>query len=273
MSKLKYWWIIQNLQSYNEHPDLIGCGVKEGTNVPTHRAFASIKKGDFVVYYATGDMVLIGIFEIVSDRDVLHDDEYWHDIAVYRIKPAFMPTEGFFVDWKKLLFDPKFSFRLFPNKKRWTYKIWKHYIHSLSSEDFETIKSAILSRKYETAVEAREKTISERLGPAFGTIDLLFEPVDEMGVVYLFAKHHRELGFPFIVKLRSKYPDVIAINTKGETKLIELEFRSSNFNHAPKGCDYIVCWIDDLEDELKDKLPKIIDLRNSLSNIYRKQGS
>jgi len=54
-------------------------------------------------------------------------------------------------------------------------------------------------------------------------------------------------------------------------QLIELEFRSSNFNHDPKGCDFIICWIDDIEESLKKKLPAIIDLKNELSNIYSKQ--
>lgn len=270
---LKYWWIIQSLEAYNQHPDLIGCSLKEGTERPTHPKFQEIKKGDYVVYYATGDKVLVGIFEVASNMERLRDDEYWGNDAIYRLNPSIMPAEGFFVDWKKLLFDPAVSFDLFPKKERWVYTIWKHYIHPLSTRDFETIKTAVSSRRYEVPVEVEEKTISERLGPAFGTIDLLFEPVDEMGLVYLFARHHREIGFPFIVKLRSKYPDVIAIDTKGERKLIELEFRSSSFNHDPKGCDYIVCWIDDLEDELKKKLPQIIDLRKSLSSIYSKQGT
>ena len=177
--------------------------------------------------------MLVGIFEVVSNMERLRDDEYWGNDAIYRLNPSIMPTAGFFVDWKKLLFDPAVSFDLFPKKERWVYTIWKHYIHPLSARDFETIKTAVSSRRYEVPVEVEEKTISERLGPAFGTIDLLFEPVDEMGLVYLFARHHREIGFPFIVKLRSKYPDVIAIDTKGERKLIELEFRSSSFNHDP----------------------------------------
>ena len=273
MGELKYWWIIQSLESYNQHPDLIGCSLKEGTGRLTHPKFQEIKKGDFVVYYATGDKVLVGIFEVVSNMEMLRADEYWGDDAIFRLKPSIMPTESFFFAWRKLLFDPEVTFDLFPDKEKWQYRVWKHYIHPLSAKDFDTIKNAISSRKYEVPAETEEKTISERLGPAFGTIDLLFEPVDEMGVVYLFAKHHRELGFPFIVKLRRMYPDVIAIDTKGERALIELEFRSSSFNHDPKGCDYIVCWIDDLEDELKKNLPKIIDLRKSLSNIYSKQDS
>jgi hypothetical protein len=177
--KLKYWWIIQSLEAYNQHPDLIGCGLKEGTDRPTHQKFQEIKKGDFVVYYATGDKVLVGIFEVASNVEMLRDDAYWGESAVFKLKPAFMPAEGSFIDWKKVLFDLALTFDLFPDKENWVYKIWKHYIHSLSPRDFETIKKAVLSHKYETSVDVEEKTISERLGPAFGTIDLLFEPVDE----------------------------------------------------------------------------------------------
>ena len=252
---------------------MIGCGIKKGTSIPIHKKFSEIEKGDHIVYYATGDMVLIGIFEVISERDTMHNDEDWGDRLVYHIKPAFMPNEDYFVDWKELLFEQDVSFDLFPVKERWQFKIWNKYIHPLSQADYELIKKGILSHKYETTIETKEKTIFERLGPAFGTIDLLFEPVDEMGVVYLFAKHHREIGFPFIVKLRSKYPDVVAIDMKGERKLLELEFRSSNFNHDPKGCDFIVCWIDDLDAELKKKLPKIIDLSKTLSSIYSKHNS
>lgn len=267
---LKHWWIIQSLEAYAQHPDLIGCTLKNGTNIPIHTSFSKIKQGDHIVYYATGDKVLVGIFEVSSEMDFLKDDEDWEDSAIFRLKPAIMPTTGFFLDWKKLLLDPSVSFDLFPNKNQWTYKIWRRYIHPLSEKDHETIKNAIISRRYETRVEVEEKTISERLGPAFSTIDLLFEPVDEMGVVYIFARHHREIGFPFIVKLRRQYPDVIAIDTQGERKLLELEFKSSGFSHDPKGCDCIVCWIDDLDEEFKKKLPRIIDLRKALADIYSK---
>ena len=268
---MKYWWIIQSLESFDQHSDMIGCSLKKGTDQPIHKQFSKIKKGDNIVYYVTGDKALLGIFEVTSEMEILNDDAEWGDIATYKIKPEIMPTTGYYLDWKKLLFDPNVSFDLFPNKDRWPYKIWNRYIHPLTQSDYETIKNAILTHKYESKIEVEEKTISERLGPAFGIIDLLFEPVDEMGVVYIFARHHREIGFPFIVKLRRKFPDAIAIDTKGERKLIELEFRSSNFNHDPKGCDFIVCWVNDVEEKLKKRLPEIIDLKKELSNIYSKQ--
>lgn len=44
VGRLRYWWIIQSLEAYNQHPDLIGCGLKEGTERPTHPKFQEIKK-------------------------------------------------------------------------------------------------------------------------------------------------------------------------------------------------------------------------------------
>src|SRR6185437_402521 len=75
----------------------------------------------------------------------------------------------------------------------------------------------------------------------------VYGPVNEMGVVGLFAKMSDELGF-IIEEIRAAYPDCIArrkVNKGWERVGIELEFRSSNFKqhgHDPTGCDLIVCW-------------------------------
>jgi hypothetical protein len=98
---------------------------------------------------------------------------------------------------------------------------------------------------------------------------LLFSPVDELGVACLFFTHHKELGFPYIVKASSKFPDVTAIDKDGETTYIELEYKSSDFilhGHSPEECDYIVCWEDDLE-EKPDKFPEIISLKNEIPKL------
>jgi hypothetical protein len=98
---------------------------------------------------------------------------------------------------------------------------------------------------------------------------LLFSPVDELGVACLFFTYHKELGFPYIVKASSKFPDVIAIDKDGETTYIELEYKSSDFirhGHLEEECDYIVCWEDDLE-EKPDEFPKIIPLKNEIPKL------
>jgi hypothetical protein len=76
---------------------------------------------------------------------------------------------------------------------------------------------------------------------------LVYGPVNEMGVVALFAKISEELGF-IIEEVKAGFPDCIArrqIDKGWERVAIEFEYLSSNFNrhgHDPEGCDMIVCW-------------------------------
>ena len=72
-------------------------------------------------------------------------------------------------------------------------------------------------------------------------------PVNEQGVVFLFGMVCFELGF-VVESIRTGYPDCEAkrrVSQKGdkwERVRIEFEYRSSNFDHDPNGCDLIVCW-------------------------------
>ena len=69
-------------------------------------------------------------------------------------------------------------------------------------------------------------------------------PSEEQGVVALFAVLLPELGFE-IEHIGASFPDCIAWRTGGEGRervAIEFEFRSSGFDHDPRGCDLVVCW-------------------------------
>jgi hypothetical protein len=80
----------------------------------------------------------------------------------------------------------------------------------------------------------------------------VYGPVNEMGVVALFAKLSEELGF-IIEEVRAGFPDCIArrqVDKGWERVAIEFEFKSSNFRqhgHDPDACDLIVCWERDWE--------------------------
>ncbi|MCX7426270.1 MAG: hypothetical protein NTW96_11700 [Planctomycetia bacterium] len=75
----------------------------------------------------------------------------------------------------------------------------------------------------------------------------VYGPVNEMGVVALFAMLSEELGF-IIEEVRSEFPDCIARRkvTRGwERVTIEFEYKSSSFRrhgHDSSSCDLIVCW-------------------------------
>ncbi len=85
------------------------------------------------------------------------------------------------------------------------------------------------------------------VGDAINFRGLVYGPVNEMGVVALFAKVSEELGF-IIEEVKAGFPDCVArrqIDKGWERVAIEFEFASSNFcrhGHDPHGCDLIVCW-------------------------------
>jgi hypothetical protein len=83
---------------------------------------------------------------------------------------------------------------------------------------------------------------------------LLYEPRYEQGVVALFAAICEDEFSVRIAEVRQRYPDCIARRISpsgrlGREVLIEFEYRSSGFNHDPKGCEWLVCWTHDLSDD------------------------
>ena len=76
-----------------------------------------------------------------------------------------------------------------------------------------------------------------------------YAPEGELGVVYLFSKLQRKLGYLSIVRLGDAFPDCEAIKLGGKRVQIEFEFRSGNFlpQHGEDGLkkvNEIVCWED-----------------------------
>jgi len=68
-------------------------------------------------------------------------------------------------------------------------------------------------------------------------VPILFEPVNELGVVMVFGMIHKQLCFP----------DAVVMDRDGELRRIEFEYRLSNFlqhRHDPSKCDFIICWED-----------------------------
>jgi len=100
-------------------------------------------------------------------------------------------------------------------------------------------------------------------------LGLLFSPQYEQEVVYLFSNFHKELGFPYINSIQTSFPDVSAIDSDRKTVTIELEVYASGFlehNHEKSGCDYIVCWENDIVDVPED-FPEIISLKEFIEEF------
>ncbi|HWB59446.1 MAG TPA: hypothetical protein VG733_08140 [Chthoniobacteraceae bacterium] len=99
-------------------------------------------------------------------------------------------------------------------------------------------------------------------------------PVNEAGVMFLFALMAERLGF-MIELVRSKFPDCEARRKIGvnewRTVRIEFEYESGNFRHHrhdPKGCDLIVCW----EDNWDECPVEVLALRDEIAGMDAKPG-
>jgi len=123
----------------------------------------------------------------------------------------------------------------------------------------------------ETSVAPQEDSSPQATQPQgvfYGEIinyaGMLHAPVNEQGVVYLFALLSRSLGFT-VEAIQSAFPDAVAKRQlRGqkvfERVLIEFEFQSSSFQkhgHDASGCDLIVCW----EHDWKDCPLEVIELQ------------
>lgn len=91
-------------------------------------------------------------------------------------------------------------------------------------------------------------------GDVLGVRGIVYEPINEQGVVLLFAAICNDLGFR-IEGVRTKFPDALLIrkNDKGSFSkcLAEFEFKASSYkvhNHPLNGCDLIICWENDWQD-------------------------
>ena len=116
-----------------------------------------------------------------------------------------------------------------------------------------------------------EKSI---VGPLINFRGLVYSPINEQGVVFLFGRILEDLNL-YIEEIRIKYPDCVARRYTGkgwERVYIEFEYLASNFllhGHDPKECNIIVCWQNDLSASDKKKLPgvEIIELRSLIEEL------
>ena len=108
------------------------------------------------------------------------------------------------------------------------------------------------------------------VGPRSQIPDLVYEPINEMGVIFLFAKYHKELGIEYIEGIQQGFPDAFGRRKIGKTEYepvdIEFEFKSLDFKnhqHDPNQCDIIVCW----EHNWKECPIEVIELKTAISKM------
>lgn len=128
---------------------MIGNIVKQaGIHKPKFSKFGEIQKGDSVVYYASKDYVITGIFEIESDIKYLSNDPNWKEIMIYKIKPTELPPPNYYLDFKKLVIDKNIQLAIFPDKQRWGKYLRGKTCINLTEEDYGIIKEAMHKKEY-----------------------------------------------------------------------------------------------------------------------------
>ena len=100
---------------------------------------------------------------------------------------------------------------------------------------------------------------------------LVYAPINEQGVVFLFGKIAHEFGI-YIELIRTGYPDCVAKRYIGkemwEDIKIEFEFKSSDFvrhNHKAENVDMIVCWEHDWQE--CPKSIEVLELKNEINKL------
>lgn len=108
--------------------------------------------------------------------------------------------------------------------------------------------------KPKEAFKKIEETQLHETGDILGVRSIVYEPINEQGVILLFAALAYELDFR-IEGIRSKFPDALLRRKNIQNRWVsckaEFEHSSSNFKihgHDPSQCDLIICWNHDWED-------------------------
>ena len=137
----------------------------------------------------------------------------------------------------------------------------------LRSWGMEVIEEEVLKKEKDEAKEVLMNRKRSIVGDPINYKGLIFGPLNENGVIFLFSKMHESLGI-FIEAIQPSYPDAKArrkTHRGWEDVWIEFEYRSSSFKahgHDPKECDIIVCW----EHDWKNCPLEVIELKSIISS-------
>jgi len=158
--------------------------------------------------------------------------------------------------------------------------------HKPESENIKLVDAYLKSHSKPRTPQAEQKTKYDKVqkitkyqkgsGRTYGSVlnfrNLIHEPTNEQGVVFLFGMLSEELGFS-IDWIGTDFPDCVAKryihgprNLQQRVK-IEFEFMSRNYDHPVDSCDIIVCW----EDNWGEDCPlEVIELRKVIEKMRNK---
>jgi len=146
-------------------------------------------------------------------------------------------------------------------------KLVNDYLENLGKDKTTTFQKITTK---ETKPPVWPKDRGRQYGSPIHFGNLIYEPTNEQGVVFLFGMISKMLGFS-IEYIGTDFPDCegkryVAGKRKGmqQSVRIEFEYRSRDYDHPIEGCDVIVCW----EDNWEDNCPlEVIELRSEIEKL------
>jgi hypothetical protein len=275
---MRCWFVIHDYSALKIEP------TKVGKKVHLKGKIDKISKGDKVLYYATGDMVIAGAYDVISngfEYTSEHQLEPWDGTNwAYTIKRRNnrmkhpVPIKEIVSNIRLKCF-PGGKFRPILFKGRTTYEITK--------ADFQAIERFMKGYMPAESKLFQGPPNEGNLGEPIDLDILNYAPTSEQGVVVLFASFMKQLPYGFVKMefVRSGFPDACVIQRGGHQfarKYIEFEFRASSFKehirkdqHKNIKCDYVVCWKNDFHTcpipviELKSEIVKLNHTKNKES--------
>lgn len=147
----------------------------------------------------------------------------------------------------------------------------------LKGEEKPNVSPVPIAAKSRRRTRLSEKTEGRPLGRLlrYENINMVYGPVNEQGVIVLFAMMSKHLQYNIEGVWPNSYPDCKATRVERDGKLrsveIEFEFMSKDFvdhNHDPKKCDVLVCWNDNWKER-----PSNIELLELSKEIEKMQSA
>jgi hypothetical protein len=270
---MNYWLIIHSLKAFDQHPDLIG------TEEKLSKKITGVCKGDKIVYYATGDSVIVGTFDVIGKKQHVEDDDSWQGPHVcMKIKARKLASRPLFIKIHDFIANMAPPLSLFPDRKFVPVKLKDKTAVKITEKDFKAIEKFI--KTYKPAEQLFKGLANdENLGEPMDLEVMNYAPTSEQGVVALFSHFMRRIKNHQFVKIefiRLGFPDACAIEKEGNTysrKYIEFEFKASKFkehikksSHRNIKCDYVVCW----ENDFQTCPIKVIELKKDVKDVPAK---
>jgi hypothetical protein len=268
---MKYWFVIHDYSAYRLEPNLIGKEMRLKGKI------TRINKKDKILYYATGDMVVVNSFDVITNGFEYSSESQippWDGINwAYKIRERNKKMDNP-VPIKTIV--ENVNVQLFPRHKFQPIKFKGRTIVEISKTDFYAIENFMHKYKVPENIMFQGPPNEGNLGAPIDLGILNYAPTSEQGVVVLFASFMKDLPHNFVKMefVRSGFPDACVIQRERNSysrKYVEFEFWASQFKdhiknarHRNIKCDYVVCWENDFH---TCPIP-VIELKSEIEKLY-----